>query len=198
MKFTILYLILGLLFILYICAIIIVIKTKRRKKEIKQAGNDGEKYFNSIITKILNDEDILMNNVELTVDGKKTEIDNLIINANGIFIIEVKNYNGKLYGNADDFEWIKRKVSPSGEIYTKTVKNPIKQMKRQTYILSKYLKNNGFKIWINGYVYFAQNNCPVKDYCVITDINEFEKEIHSEQHKIYDKNTINEVINVLK
>lgn len=128
---------------------------------------------------------------------EKTEIDNLIINKNGIFIIEVKNYNGTLCGDIDDFEWKKIKVSPGGNVFTKEVKNPIRQMKRQTYLLSRYLKENGIRIWISPFAYFINDNSPVNDECVISDIRELDKTIHKPQEKSYDDKMISKAVRLL-
>ncbi len=135
---------------------------ERGQREIKDDGNFGEAICKGEIKRIFRSDDILINNICLNINGKETEIDNLIINKNGIFIIEVKNYNGTLYGDIDDFEWGK-KVSPGGNVFTKEVKNPIRQMKRQTYLLSRYLKENGIWIWISPYTYFINDNSPVDD-----------------------------------
>lgn len=192
--------ILLLIFIVFAALILIVISGstyKHEQREIKYAGNKGEKIFSNMIRTILRSDDVLLNNISLSVDGKKTEIDNLIINKNGIFIVEIKNYNGRLYGNADDYEWIKEKVSPGGNIFTKKVRNPIKQTKRQIYILSQYLKNNNIKIWIKGYTYFINNNSPVEDECVISDIYKLDRIIHEQQNKIYDEKLIHKALSIL-
>lgn len=170
---------------------------QREQREIKNAGNTGEAIFNSRIRGILRGDDVLINNISLSVNGKEAEIDNLIINKNGIFIVEVKNYNGKLFGNTDDYEWTKVKISPGGNAFSKQVKNPIKQVKRQIYILSQYLKENNIRIWINGYAYFINSNSPVNDECVINDISELDRIIHKQQDKVYDEKVIHKAINLL-
>lgn len=182
-----------------VCFLAVNSKTEyeRVQKEIKYAGNRGEEIFNYIISNILHSDDVLLNNISLDVNGKKTEIDNVIINKNGIFIVEIKNYNGRLYGKADDYEWIKEKVSPGGNVFTKEVKNPIKQTKRQIYILSQYLKNNGIRIWIKGYTYFINYNSPVEDEYVISDIRELDQILHGQQDKTYDEKLIHKVTNLL-
>lgn len=126
----------------------------------KRAGRMGERIASTVIWEILRDDDILYTNVGITSEGKQTELDNLIINSKGVFIIEVKNYSGELYGDEEGDEWIKIKMTPGGTFYQKTVKNPIKQVKRQIYILSRLLKSNGINAWINGYIFFVQNNAP--------------------------------------
>ena len=101
-----------------------------------RAGREGEYIATNIIRKVLRDEDILLTNVDISYDGRKAELDNVIINKYGVFIIEVKNYAGTIYGKADDYTWIKSKTDPYGNTFTKTVRNPIKQVNRQVYLLS--------------------------------------------------------------
>lgn len=193
--------IIGIALFIVLVVLILGIKSGAKydyeQKEIKYAGNRGEAIFNYLIYNFLRSDDILLNNISLNVDGKITEIDNLIINKNGIFIVEIKNYNGRLYGNVDDYEWIKEKVSPGGNVFTKKVKNPIKQTKRQIYILSQFLKKNNIRIWINGYIYFINQNSPVADEYVINDIRELDQIIHEQQNKVYDEELIHKVTHLL-
>ena len=188
------------LFLFVIIALIVLLflatrlfRKKREQREIKSAGDKGEAYFNNMLKSILRDEDVLIRNVCL----QKAEIDSLIINRNGIFIVEVKYYNGRLYGKSDDFEWTKEKVSPGGNVFYKQVKNPIKQVKRQTYKLSQFLKENNIRIWISGYAYFINGNSPVDDESVIYDIDEFDRIIHTTSGKQYDERLINKAIEAL-
>ena len=188
------------LFLFVIIALIVLLflatrlfRKKREQREIKSAGDKGEAYFNNMLKSILRDDDVLIRNVCL----QKAEIDSLIINRNGIFIVEVKYYNGRLYGKSDDFEWTKEKVSPGGNVFYKQVKNPIKQVKRQTYKLSQFLKENNIRIWISGYAYFINGNSPVDDESVIYDIDEFDRIIHTTSGKQYDERLINKAIEAL-
>lgn len=170
------------------------------EQEIKRAGTYGEIVFRHKIRDVLDSDDVLLNNVEVEVEDEdlRTEIDSLIINKNGIFIVEIKNYNGKLYGDADDYEWKKYKTTKGGQVFSKTVRNPIKQVNRHIFVLSRFLKENNLKIWINGYVYFVNDNSPVEDERVIRDEYELEEIIHQNQGRIYDEKTIQKAIRLLK
>ncbi len=139
--------IIALFAVLVIIGIIIAVRvgSKYIVSPEKQAGRYGEKVATALIKEVLRDGDILLNNIPVSVDGSRTELDNVIINSYGIFIIEVKNYSGKLHGEEDDKEWLKIKITPGGNTYSKIVKNPIGQVKRQEYILSKYLKQHGIR-----------------------------------------------------
>ena len=125
----------------------------------KVAGKRGEAAAANIIRSVLRKGDLLLTNVEIDCDGKKTELDNVIVNKNGVFIIEVKNYSGSLVGCESDFEWYKYHTSRGGNVYVKTVKNPIRQVKRQIYILAHYLEYFGIDVYVCGYAIFLNDNC---------------------------------------
>lgn len=144
----------------------------------ERAGRHGEQFVSQIIREILNEKDVLLTNVKVSFEGKNTELDNVIINNRGVFIIEVKNYSGILIGDEDDFEWIKNKYTEAGNFYQKSVKNPIKQIKRQVYILSGYLKAHGFDVWIEGYVFFVEGKSPINSKYILNTQKDIDTVIH--------------------
>lgn len=163
-----------------------------------RAGRQGEEIADSLIRSVMNEHDILLSNLKISYDGKKAEIDKLVINSHGIFIIEVKNYNGILKGSPDDYNWIQTKVSPGGNIFTKEVQNPIRQVKRQTYILSKCLKEQGIYHWIDGYLLFINNNSPITDKMILCDTKDIYKAIHYNTSDIMSKETVRKIVLILK
>ena len=165
---------------------------------VEAAGRKGELKAAKTIRSILNENDVLINNVSISVEGKETELDNVVINNCGIFIIEVKNYKGLLEGKEDDFEWNKFHKSSGGKIYLKTVKNPIKQVKRQIYILSQYLQKNGIRTWVSGYAYLLDNNSPVESEMLLTSIDDIEKTIHTPGRKQLNSEMISKIWKLLE
>ncbi len=144
----------------------------------KRAGRQGEQFAAQLIRGILNEKDVLLNNVCISFGDKPAELDNVIINNRGVFVIEVKNYSGTLYGNEDDYEWMKTKRTDAGNIYQKSVKNPIPQVKRQVYILSSFLKQYGINVWVEGYAFLVGRNSPVRSKYVLDSINGINDAIH--------------------
>ena len=144
----------------------------------KRAGRNGEKYATHVIKQCLDSDDLLLTNVCVQFEGKRTELDNLIINRSGVYIIEVKTYRGRLFGGADDYEWEKYKVTNAGNVYEKTVKNPIKQVHRQIYVLANYLKSRGIRVWVNGYAFLVYNNSPVQSDTVLESTNDIYSALH--------------------
>ncbi|MBQ3773504.1 MAG: NERD domain-containing protein [Pseudobutyrivibrio sp.] len=145
---------------------------------VERAGRRGEEIATDIISRVLTDDDILLTNVRISFEGSRSEVDNLIINSHGVFIIEAKNYVGELVGGLDDYEWKKYKITPGGDIYCKTVKNPIKQVKRQIYILSHILKQHKLDVWVDGYVILLEKNSPVDDDMILESLSDIDKAIH--------------------
>ena len=142
-------------------------------------GIIGEKEAREKIRKILRPDVRLFSNVTISYDNREAELDNVIVNRCGVFIVEVKNYSGMLEGNADDYEWTKSHISQGGNQYTKTVKNPIRQVKRQIYILAKYLEDHGVRTWIEGYVYMCDAESPVEDDLVLPSIKALDRIVHT-------------------
>lgn len=186
-----------MIFEIFIIAIIIIVIKNIiiPKLSIKHAGNYGEYVATNIIKKVLNKDDYLLRNIKISYNDKTTELDNVIVNKYGVFIIEVKNYKGKLCGNEDDYTWKKYKDDGYGNIFEKEVKNPIKQVKRQVYILAKYLKD--YNVWIEGYIYLIEGNSPVQNEYVLKSIDDINKAIHTSNKNHLNKQKIEDIIDTL-
>lgn len=169
-----------------------------REIPVRQAGKEGELAAQEIIREVLRENDILLSNICISYEGKETELDNVVITDKGVFIIEVKNYSGKLIGKEEDFEWKKYKLSTGGNVYEKNVKNPIKQVKRQVYILSHYLKSQGIDIWVEGYALLLENNSPVHGEYVLESRKEIGTAIHRQGRNHLSRKTMGEVRTLLK
>lgn len=163
----------------------------------RRAGREGEEAASNIIKSVLHEGDLLFTNVIVSYDGKLTELDNVIVNNYGVFIIEVKNYVGRIVGNEDDFEWQKYKMTDAGNIYEKTVKNPIKQVKRQIYILAHYLDYYGSRVWVNGYAILLHGNCPVKSDYVLSSVADIDRVIHTPGRSRLNKATVDAIAKLL-
>ena len=147
--------------------------------ESKRAGRRGEAVATNAIKSVLRDGDLLFTNVEVSFDNRPAELDNVIVNQYGVFIIEVKNYKGCLYGTEDDYEWKKYKDDKYGNTFEKNVKNPIKQVKRQIYILAKYLDYYGSRVWVDGYALLIHDNSPVQSGYILSDTQDIDQAIHT-------------------
>lgn len=203
MYFAIFSMIVLMIVLIIIVIILIVPEIKKIKLDDifespqKRAGKKGEFFATNVIKSTLREDDLLFTNINISYDGRPAELDNVVVNQYGIFIIEVKNYSGKLVGTEDDYEWQKYHTTPSGNTYFKMVKNPIKQVKRQVYILAKYLYFYGVDVWVSGFAFLINRNSPVVSEYVLTDINDIDKVIHNSNRNRLTSKTIEKIASIL-
>lgn len=163
----------------------------------KRFGNKGEEQAQQAIESVLRDGDYYFRNISITYDNRPAEFDNIIVNKYGVFIIEVKNHVGYIVGTEDDAEWKKYKTTDAGNTYFKTERNPIKQVKRQIYILAKYLDYYGARVWVEGYVIMIQGNSPVKSEYILNSIPEIDRAIHTCSRKMLNRETVDKIVRLL-
>lgn len=119
----------------------------------KSQGDKGEKIVYSYLKKIKDYHKVI--NDAMFVQGKgemSHQIDHILIHAHGVFIIETKNYYGKIYSETGENYWLK--VVDNKPI---KISNPLKQNKSHAYVVSKILKK---KYDVIPVVVFVKNNAP--------------------------------------
>lgn len=190
--------IIVIIFFVIILFIILLLSLSNGEDQKRIAGKEGELQAKKILNHYLNENDLLLNNVNISIHGRNTELDYVVINNNGVFIFEVKNFSGQLVGNEDDQYWNKYKISRGNKEYIKEIRNPIKQLKREIYLLKEYLKYYGVDLWIEGYVLFVNMNSPVESEYTVNDKSEIDDILHLRRNQVLTKNQIEKIISILK
>ncbi|MBE5706789.1 MAG: NERD domain-containing protein [Erysipelotrichaceae bacterium] len=190
--------IIVIIFFVIILFIILLLSLSNGEDQKRIAGKEGELQAKKILNHYLNENDLLLNNLNISIHGRNTELDYVVINNNGVFIFEVKNFSGKLVGNEDDQYWNKYKISRGNKEYIKEIRNPIKQLKREIYLLKEYLKYYGVDLWIEGYVLFVNMNSPVESEYTVNDKSEIDDILHLRRNQVLTKNQIEKIISILK
>lgn len=121
----------------------------KKRASILKSGLDGEEYTQDLLMKLPNAYSVL-STVFLEVEGQHAEIDLLVVSPYGLFVIEVKNHSGIIYGKKSQNTWRQEKLKE-----TKYLKNPLKQLGREIRLLDRTLKTFGIHVPIHGCVYFA-------------------------------------------
>lgn len=130
-------------------------------KDPKTRGKRGERKVKRIIGSTVAGEKYIINDLILENEGKTSQIDHVVINPRGVFVIETKNYSGTIYGAEDQREWTQ--VLAYGKVKNKLY-NPLKQNATHIYNVKKVIGN----LPIHSLVVFVQNNAYVKSDNVIT------------------------------
>ena len=132
----------------------------KSKLDILKAGIMGEEAANGCV-KMLPDSYTAFRNLTVFYEGRKSELDFLIVGPTGLFVVEVKNLNGSVRGRIDDKNWVLHKVGRGGTPYSKTFYNPVKQVNTHVYRTANCLRRNGVQEYVSAAVYFSNADSPV-------------------------------------
>lgn len=121
-------------------------------KTPKMKGVVGEWKVRRKIGKTQDGVRYVLNDVLFDTENKSCQIDHIVINENGVFVIETKNYSGRIYGTELQHEWTQ--VLQYGKVKNKLY-NPIKQNQTHIYELEKII---GKDVPIKSLIVFVQDN----------------------------------------
>ncbi len=106
----------------------------RRKPD---KGERGEQRVARVLGETVVGKQYVVNDLLFADEkGASCQIDHVYINRYGIWVIETKNYAGRIFGSENEREWIQ--VLAYGEVKNRFY-NPVKQNATHIYQLTKYL-----------------------------------------------------------
>lgn len=146
-----------LLFVAFIVLAVIIASVSsanKTKREITAAGKQGEERTAHLLSS-LPDSYKLIRNTVISYEGRKSEIDNIVVGNTGVFIIETKNHRGYISGDCHEMYWAQHKIDNYGQCHSKNFYNPTKQVATHIYRLKGIFKQNKIRVFINGAVYFS-------------------------------------------
>jgi hypothetical protein len=111
-------------------------ENKREHKSVK-AGLKGEVTVTQVLARELSNDTYILNDVTVKRGMHSAQIDHVVVSPKGIFLIETKNWRGKLSGDEKDRQWIQNK---GGNIPPVKVSNPVMQNQRHLDVFSQFLK----------------------------------------------------------
>lgn len=125
---------------------IVLSKQKRNYYYNLLKGFNGECDFDELIRK-LTFIGLVLNDLRLQAGSTIFQIDSLIITAFGIFVYEIKNYEGEFFYTDKKLQ---RVNSPNSNF-----ENPLLQLNRKLIPLQKLFAENNIRLPITGYVVFV-------------------------------------------
>ncbi len=120
-------------------------------KHLPTRGERGENKVRRVIGETVENEQYVINDLILVNENKSSQIDHVVINTHGVFVIETKNYSGEIYGSESQREWTQ--VLSYGNVKNKLY-NPLKQNATHVYNVKKIVGN----LPVYSLVVFVQNN----------------------------------------
>lgn len=156
--------------IVVIAILVVVSGAVLRTPEVK--GILGERKVRRKVGKTKEGVQYVLNDVLFDTENKSCQIDHIVINENGVFVIETKNYSGRIYGTDGQHEWTQ--VLQYGKVKNKLY-NPVKQNQTHIYELQKII---GKEAPIKSLIVFVQNNTKYINSKYVFSLNEIKKIIN--------------------
>ena len=128
----------------------------------KTSSEDKEQYI--INNLILKDE-----------NGKTSQIDHLIINQSGIYVIETKNYKGTIYGDEQDFNWIQELSNGKQYEFYSPVKQNLTHINMVRKTIQMQVPMYSIIVFIKGNIDNVNSNKVYRLKSFIENIKHYEK-----------------------
>lgn len=157
---------------LIIIPIILIIILAVYLKRPETRGKRGENRVKCIIGETIENEQYVINDLIVSNNGNTTQIDHIVINPRGVFVIETKNYSGEIYGSENQREWTQ--VLAYGNVKNKLY-NPLKQNATHVYNVKRIVGN----LPIHSLVVFVQNNTYHIDANNVIPLSELKRTLSS-------------------
>jgi hypothetical protein len=116
-----------------------------RKYHLYNGGRQGEKRVNRLLGSSLSDDYYLIN--DLYLQGSRGDIDHILLAPNGIFVLETKNWRGKITCNGD--KWHRAGKGDISSSPSRQVKWNVSRIKR---IIDNTPTLRTLRIWVEGIV----------------------------------------------
>ena len=134
--------------------------TKYQGSAVMLAGAAGEDRVLAALS-ALPAEYTLFNQIRLPDERSRTgfrEGDFVVVGNNVVFIIENKDYRGEIHGDGTAANWELNKIGIGGTPYTKSCRNPVRQVRVYVALLSRLFAMYGIKVRITPLVSLSRNN----------------------------------------
>ena len=140
--------------------------------DAQRKGEVGEETIAYLLSGFNRSQFIVLNNILLNKpfvtrkDVPTVQIDHIVVSVYGIFVIETKNYRGKIYGYEDAKNWY---TYMGGQKFT--FQNPIMQNYGHGKVIGQLIDRNASKVGMIGVQYPVHQIVAFSDYADISRVN---------------------------
>lgn len=122
----------------------------QHRRRTLQKGYEGEMRFYRQLKQRLNDTNIVLYDLSLKADGATFQLDCIILLKREILLVEIKHFAGDF--QIKNNTWYA--LAKGNEI-----KNPLSQLERSTYLLTYFLKEEGYRLPVHRYLLLVHPEC---------------------------------------
>lgn len=177
---------------IYIILFSLFLIIKLISKYSHKNGKRAEKKVFGELEKLNSNEYLIYNDIIIEDSNYITQIDHIVLSKKGIFIIETKDYAGKIYGSENMYKWKQYLSRNEYEFY-----NPIKQNNTHINFLAKKLKTNRSK-FISIIAFTGRADLNLTTNTQVCYINEIKDVILEYNENIIIQEELDNIYNVLE
>ena len=126
-----------------------------------RGGLEGERQVENLLKSTLNDKYYLLSDVRFR--GGFGDIDHIVLGPNGLFVIETKNWTGRITCHGD--QWQRSNQHKNG---TDASSSPSRQVKKNASrvrdVIEAADKLGHLRVWVEGIVVFTNRNADLRIY----------------------------------
>lgn len=124
------------------------VKIRDNRKDIQNAsaGRHGERVVTKILSRELSDRYYVINDANAAFGRKTAQIDHLVICPQGLFVLETKNWRGRLEGDEKENMWKQYRGDGAAPVF---LHNPVEQNQHHIDVLRSFLKTRQLPSDIN-------------------------------------------------
>lgn len=126
----------------------------REERDLMNEGIEGETSALHVLAS-LPDTYTAVTNPRITFGHRENELDLVLVGPNGVFVIETRNYRGRLEGRDTERYLTLVRTTRGGDRMEREIDNPIKGVASHVYQLNGYLKETGEEYCVQGMVYLS-------------------------------------------
>lgn len=115
-------------------------RQNERDEQYMSAGLRGENEVARLLNENLSNDYYLYHDIPIRSGFNTAQIDHLVVCAKGIFVLETKNWRGRLVGDENGRKWLQYKTPDQP---ARPLANPVLQNRRHVAVLEKFLRSGG-------------------------------------------------------
>lgn len=118
------------------------LKTRQNEQQQQfiRAGQRGESEVSKHLAEQLDHDYYLYNDLTVRSGFRRAQIDHLVVCRKGIFVIETKNWRGRIVGDEEERSWLQYRSEADPP---RPISNPVMQNRRHVVVLESFLRSGG-------------------------------------------------------
>ncbi len=113
----------------------------RRESRALRYGARGEGRAADVLARLFDDQHSLFNDLTIRHGMRTAQVDHLVIGPTGVWVIETKNWHGRVEGDAEAETWTQTRPNQP----KLRLGSPVRQNRRHVAVLKRWLEARGFR-----------------------------------------------------